>query len=105
MQSSHKWNHHSFSSKVKEVQIMPHSNGHVRNINFRYEKGEPPKPEMGQYASFCCEETTGEFINALEGGFKGGILHYIKVFTNLGRSSAFCRSDLEDYCDRFVFKA
>ena len=36
MESSYKWNHYSFSSKIKEIQVMPHPNGHIRHLNFRY---------------------------------------------------------------------
>lgn len=34
---------------------MAHANGHIKCINFRYEKGEAPRPEQGNYASFICD--------------------------------------------------
>jgi hypothetical protein len=82
---SYKWNHHVFASKIKEVQVMPHPNGHIKCINFRYEKGEPAKIEQGNYALFVCDENGGEFIKKIEGGFKNSLLQYIRVFTNKKR--------------------
>ena len=64
---------------------MPHPNGHIKNINFRYEKGEPPRIETGNYASFVCDENGGEFIKQISGGFKNGVLQYLKLATNKKR--------------------
>lgn len=63
---------------------MPHPNGHIKCLNFRYEKGEPPRIESGSYASFICDEN-GEYITKISGGFKNGALQYLKLATNKKR--------------------
>ena len=103
MDSSYKWNHHTFSSKIKEIQVMEHSHGHVKHVNFRYEKGEPPKPAKGKYKTFCCDEGSGEYIKQIIGGFKGGILYFLKSISSEGRECDFCRTDLEESCKKFIF--
>ena len=35
----YKWNHLTYSSKVKEIQVMMHKKGHIQALNFRYEMG------------------------------------------------------------------
>lgn len=44
---------------------MPHLNGHIKCLNFRYEKGSPTLPEQGNYASFVCDENGGEFVKKI----------------------------------------
>lgn len=39
VENSFKWNHHQFSSKIKEIQVCPHPQGFIKQLNFRYEKG------------------------------------------------------------------
>ena len=34
--NSYKWNHHQFSSKIKEIQVCPNIDGSIKEINFRY---------------------------------------------------------------------
>jgi hypothetical protein len=53
-----KWNHHQFSSKIKEIQILIHEDGHIKDIHVRYQKGEPKKYDSskGKYSIFVCSE-------------------------------------------------
>ena len=90
----YKWNHHSYSSKIKEIQILPHKKGHIKAIHVRYQKGEPSKV-YGEYCSFVCEEFK-EYIKNIRGGFKNGLLQFLVITTNQNRVNKFCRYDLED---------
>lgn len=82
---------------------MPHSNGHIKCLNFRYEKGEPSRIQKGNYASFVCDENSGEYIKEVNGGFKAGNLQYIKVITNKKREAVFCKHEIAEECDNFRF--
>jgi hypothetical protein len=52
---------------------------------------------------FVCEENGGEFVKTIEGGFKNGVLQYIRLVSNHNRRAAFCKHELADQCNRFVF--
>ena len=71
--------------------MCPHPRGFVKEVNFRYEKGEPNRLSKNQYATFVCEEGNGEYIASVEGGIKEGLLRYLKIKTNKGRVSNFCQ--------------
>lgn len=89
-EGSRKWNHKWLSSKIIEVQVCPHPSGHIKEVNFRYEKGEPEKMPYNQYACFFCDVGAGEYVTSVRGGFKNGILRYLSIETNRGRKSNFC---------------
>lgn len=61
------------------MQVCPHPLGHIKEINFRYERGEPNKMSRNKYANFCCEQISGEYITKIRGGFKDGLLRFIIV--------------------------
>jgi hypothetical protein len=102
---NYRWNHQPFSSKIKEVQVSPHAQGHIMEVNFRYVRGEPPRISKAPFASFCCQENSDEHITCMRGGFKTGLLRFLVVETNCGRKSNFCQHDLENSCITFEFRA
>lgn len=76
-QNSMKWNDHQFSSKIKEIQIIPHADGHIKDIHVRYQKGEVNQVDHKQkYSVFICAESN-EFIKQINGGFMDGYLQYL----------------------------
>ena len=50
-----KWNHHQYSSKIKEVQALLNKDQTIKDLNFRYEKGEPNRVyNQEKYLIFSC---------------------------------------------------
>ena len=84
----YQWSHQHLSSKIKEIQVLVHSEGHVRDIHARYEKGEPKKyDQAGRFEVLTCGE--GEYIKSIEGGFWEGYLQYLTIKTNNHRVASY----------------
>ena len=84
MNNTIKWSHQHLSSKIKEIQILQHEEGHIKDIHVRYEKGEPKKYDQSgpklKYQIFSCSED--EFVKNIEGAFADGYLQYIIITSN-----------------------
>lgn len=87
MENTIKWSHQHLSSKIKEIQILRHEAGHIKDIHVRYEKGQPKKYDQStskqRYEIFACSED--EYIKHIEGAFYEGYLQYLIVTSNFRR--------------------
>lgn len=101
LDQSYKWNHHQFSSKIKEVEVALNPDNSIKELNFTYQKGSPQRLSNSQYSVFSCENS--EFIKSVEGGFMGQKLIYLSVKTSSGRTYSFANHILAQKCDNFVF--
>lgn len=82
-----KWSHQAFASKIKEIHVLVHEKGYVKDIHAKYEKGQPKfyhSKSKSCYQSLACRQ--GEFIKHISGCFSDGYLQCLTVTTSDKRS-------------------
>lgn len=58
MENTIKWSHQALSSKIKEIHVLVHETGHIKDLHVKYEKGQPKKYDggKGKYSILTCGE-------------------------------------------------
>ena len=103
-----KWSHQPYASRMLQINVVLHQDGHIKDIHARYEKGQPQK--YGYYGQKCinkqliCEH--GQYIKHISGCFSEQYLQCLAVVTSGKRLQTFGNAyllELNEECDKFEF--